>query len=66
MNRLRMYRPYCKTHTIVRLCRENQISHRYLPTIQKYFYRTLINKDIQFIFIFLLIGAHVANAKSSI
>jgi len=36
-----------KTHTIVWLCRENKIAHRYLSFVQKDLYRTFIYENIQ-------------------
>ena len=40
-----------KTHTIVWLCRENKIAHRYLSFVQKYLYRTFIYENIQSVLI---------------
>ena len=50
----------------VRLCGEDQIGHGYASTINKYFYRTFVHKDIKMIRLPLrrLSGAQVAKAKS--
>ena len=40
-----------KTHTIVWLCRENKIAHRYLSFVQKDLYRTFIYENIQSVLI---------------